>query len=1076
MQQNFKPRFTIPLTWLAIVFWTLALAASLTWTIQNDTKEIMSMAYAEARASLNKDITFRRWATEHGGVYVPITDTQKSVPFLSHVPGRDVTTTDGLELTLLNPATMLRQLMDRYSEDYGVRGRITGLKYLNPANAPDPWEKEQLEAFTRGDTNEVWATTDIDGKPHLRYLRAMVMEPGCEKCHGILGYKLGDMRGATGLNLPLAPYYAQTATARFNFGLTYSVIWLLGLTGIALYSSMSRRRQQQLQQAKAIIDSSDDAIISKTPTGIIKTWNPGAERIFGYTAEEAIGQPIKMLIPPDRPGEASELLDRIAQGEIIDHYETVRRCKDGRLIDVSATISPVLAQNGKSMGASIIARDITERKKIGQRLEDQKESLEELVDKRTIELSDALDAAKLADQTKDAFLANISHELRTPLNAVIGMANLARGISTDARQQDYLEKIATSGKHLNRIVNDLLDLSKIAAGRLEFEHIPFSVRALILRGNSVMAHRAAEKQLELIETIDDDVPDVLIGDPVRIEQILLNLLSNAIKFTPNGRIEVRVKVHARQDHHLCLDIEVEDSGIGMRASDLEHLFEPFSQADASVSRKYGGTGLGLAISRNLAKMMGGDIFVTSREGLGTTFNTRIWLTLGDSQTLPVSDPVIEKVLPIAYRNVHVLVVEDQPMNSEIVEALLAAVGITPRMATNGQEALDILGKAGATAFDVVLMDIQMPDMDGLTATRAIRSWAGFTSLPVVGMTAHTMEHERRISTEAGMSDHIGKPFDNASFYRTLAKWIPADKQSTAAAPDISPATALQTQAAAPAAPSPAGLHTLHGVDVRNALASFQGKEDRYKHWLADFVDTAGAIPESIRSAVATGNFEAATKIVHALKGRVGMLGMMDMHSEVSVLEHVLVERVPADDLINALDQSITRMREQLSAVLGREVTVSAATAVAVTPNATPVLENIEWKEAYSVGVPEMDAQHKKLIIMINQLADCWRASQNNGGSAGSAGAYHELLTGLFDYTQRHFKDEEDYLHKIGYPLITAHENEHAAFIEKVAAVSLAASDGVLDMVGVHEYLKSWLLGHILKSDMHYRHFLEKNRS
>ncbi|MDP3638184.1 MAG: DUF3365 domain-containing protein, partial [Azonexus sp.] len=208
------------------------------------------MAYSEARAILNKDITFRRWGTMHGGVYVPITETQKSVSWLSHVPGRDVTTTDGRKLTLLNPASMLRQMMDTFAEEYGIRGRITGLKYLNPDNAPDDWERQQLNAFTRGDKKEVWEVASIDGQPNLRYLRAMYMENGCNKCHAILGYKTGDMRGATGLNLPLAPYLAKVAETQVLLGISHIIIWLIGLVGIVLGGRLSARWNQEREKVQ----------------------------------------------------------------------------------------------------------------------------------------------------------------------------------------------------------------------------------------------------------------------------------------------------------------------------------------------------------------------------------------------------------------------------------------------------------------------------------------------------------------------------------------------------------------------------------------------------------------------------------------------------------------------------------------------------------------------------------------------------------------------------------------------------------------------------------------------------------
>ena len=237
---------------LAAVLWTLVLVVSFFSYLDQARDHVMKMAYADARTNLNKDLAFRRWATRHGGVYVPTTETQQSVPWLSHVPGRDVTATDGRRLTLLDPVSMLRQVMDSYAEEYGIRGRITGLKYLNPGNAPDPWEKAQLEAFARGERKEVWEISSLGGTPHLRYLRAMFMEPGCVKCHAILGYKDGDMRGAIGVNLPLAPYYHHIDHAWRNLALGHGIIWLLGLTGIGWAGRQSRRheRERELKEAK----------------------------------------------------------------------------------------------------------------------------------------------------------------------------------------------------------------------------------------------------------------------------------------------------------------------------------------------------------------------------------------------------------------------------------------------------------------------------------------------------------------------------------------------------------------------------------------------------------------------------------------------------------------------------------------------------------------------------------------------------------------------------------------------------------------------------------------------------------
>lgn len=261
-------RFTL----LAALAWTAVLGVSLAWNLDRAQREMFDQAYAEARSNLNKDLTFRRWGTRHGGVYVPITEAQQSSPWLGHVSDRDIVTTDGRRLTLLNPATMLRQMMDLYAEEYGIQGRITGLRQLNPANAPDAWETEQLQLFTRGDKNEVWSITDKDGKPHLRYLRAMYMEQGCEKCHAILGYKLGEMRGATGLNLPLAPYYRRLDATRINLSLSHGAIWLLGLAGIGWGWRSSQSQEMERRRGELTLRNSMEKLNEAQRIARVGSW------------------------------------------------------------------------------------------------------------------------------------------------------------------------------------------------------------------------------------------------------------------------------------------------------------------------------------------------------------------------------------------------------------------------------------------------------------------------------------------------------------------------------------------------------------------------------------------------------------------------------------------------------------------------------------------------------------------------------------------------------------------------------------------------------------------------------------
>jgi hemerythrin-like metal-binding protein/PAS domain S-box-containing protein len=694
------------------------------------------------------------------------------------------------------------------------------------------------------------------------------------------------------------------------------------------------------------------------------------------------------------------------------------------------------------------AQDITDQKLAEIELEHHRNHLEQMVGERTRELVVAKETAEVANAAKDTFLATISHELRTPLNGVIGMAGLARGIATDPKQRDYLDKIVRSGKNLNRVINDLLDLSKIAAGHMELEVLPFSPRALVQHCTSLMAPRAAEKGLLLRESVAPALPEVLRGDPHRLEQILLNLVGNAIKFTEAGGVDIDLAPATSSSGQFYLRIQVTDSGAGMSADALAKLFKPFSQADASVSRHFGGTGLGLAISRRLAEMMDGDIAVSSTPGQGTTFTVRIACEIGDASELPSSENAADAAPPSGYREAHVLVAEDQEINREIIEGLLVACGIRADIVVNGRQAIDMLFERGPGAFDLVLMDIQMPVMDGLAATREIRCRPEFVNLPIVALTAHTMEHEKAISRLAGVNDHIGKPFDNPGFYRTLARWIP-DHKKLDASPTAAPEGAI---------PADIALDGLPGLDVTDALARFGGREDRFLHWLREFCATCNAIPAQIRHEIESGHWTTAAQTAHAFKGRVGMLGMTALHGLVVALEHALREQAPAEEELAELEQALGRMHGELTRRLGN----GADSDTGAGPGVTPIV----WNSSYSVGVPELDDQHRRLVELINQVGDDYGPR-----NSFTDGLFHEVLCDMFDYTHVHFQTEEDYLGRIAYPQLAAHEREHAAFTARVMEFIEAARHGEQDRKGIHGFLLSWLVAHILESDMQYRDFV-----
>jgi len=673
---------------------------------------------------------------------------------------------------------------------------------------------------------------------------------------------------------------------------------------IWVYADISERHraEQEAQKLRQAVEQSPVSIVVTDRDGLIEYVNPRFSKVTGYSAQEVLGRNPRLLQSGETPPETYRQLWEalLAGGEW--HGVLRNRRKNGELFWEEASMSPILDEAGRVTHFIAVKEDITDRWRINEELEQHRAHLEELVARRTADLSMALEAAKAADQAKDAFLANVSHELRTPLNAVIGLSELARRMSTDPKQQDYLEKASGAGKTLAGIINDLLDLSKISASRMELESTTFSLRQLVQRSRSVMAHRAEEKGLTLVERIDDEVPDVLAGDPLRIEQILLNLLSNAIKFTPAGRVELRIGLDAQAEGRVALGIDVEDTGIGLAAASIEKLFQPFAQADASVNRRFGGTGLGLALCKRLAEMMDGDIGISSREGRGTTFHVTLWLRRGDATDLPrtESDSGL-RVLPAGYLDANVLITDDQPLNREIVVALLAEVGIVPRVAGNGREALDILQESGPGHFDLVLMDIQMPVLDGLAATRELRQREGFASLPVVAMTAHTMAHEIEISVAAGMNGHIGKPFEATDFFQMLARWIPAAKHCMAAVAADAGGQAASSQV------SPGG------IDRAAGLARFAGNEQRYRHWLREFLDEAPGYAQRIRQTLDQEGREMARQAAHAIKGRVGMLGMTGLHAVAAALETALKEGQPIDEPTSRLQTIADQVCEELRA-------------------------------------------------------------------------------------------------------------------------------------------------------------------
>jgi PAS domain S-box-containing protein len=527
-----------------------------------------------------------------------------------------------------------------------------------------------------------------------------------------------------------------------------------------------------LRKLTTAVEQSPTSVVITDRDGVIQYVNPRFTEVTGFSQAEAIGQNPRILQSGTTGIDVYQDLWRNLTGGQIWKGELCNKRKNGELYWEEAQIAPVRTPSGEISHFVAVKTDITERKKIEAELISHRHHLEALVQARTADLSLAKEAAEAANRAKSTFLANMSHELRTPLNGIMGLTGIALRRATDPKMQDQLGKVEKAAQNLLAIINDILDISKIESERLTLEQIDFRLGEILENIRSLIGPKAAEKGVTLHFESDTKLNNLALkGDPLRLGQVLINLIGNAVKFSAEGRVSLGVHLTEGIAGSVRLNFAVRDNGIGISPEDQQRIFDSFEQADGSFTRKHGGTGLGLAISKRLVTMMGGSISVESELGRGSIFRFSVNLQYTEHATQASIEHHTggsEELLKARYAGRRVLLAEDEPINQEVSICLLEDVGLVVDLAEDGVQA-----EAMARRHDyaLILMDMQMPRMGGLDATRAIRQIPERQSVPIIAITANAFEEDRHQCLEAGMNDFVTKPIDPDVLFRRLLKWL-----------------------------------------------------------------------------------------------------------------------------------------------------------------------------------------------------------------------------------------------------------------------------------------------------------------